>query len=137
MTRNFDIKITIDGHDARREAGKLRLALEAELARIEVQGVIDIAGLKEARAEMAGLRQDAGALGRAIAQGLSQQWDTLEQRLSGIQSQITGIVRAGEKQNVAADMLDAMPELEQALSANDRKTLDLTLKMQDLYDAHQ
>ena len=42
MTRNFDIKITIDGNDARREAGKLRLALEAELARIEVQGAIDI-----------------------------------------------------------------------------------------------
>ncbi|HNT74404.1 MAG TPA: phage tail tape measure protein [Anaerolineae bacterium] len=132
MTNEFKIKITIDGQDAKVEAGKLRQVIEQSLGHIEIAGKVDIVGLEAAGKQMAALRQDAGSLGRAIAQGMSQQWDALEQRLAGIQSHITGIVRVGEKTNIAGEMLESMPELEAALSANDKKALDLTLKMQDL-----
>ena len=95
-------------------------------------GRIDVEGLAAAREQMGGIRQDAGAIGRAIGAGLSGQWENLQGKLEVLQSQITGIVRAGEASKVAPDMLEAMPELEAALSSGEKKALDLTLKMGDL-----
>jgi TP901 family phage tail tape measure protein len=118
--------------------GLTETAAQLQLLRAETQqrfiflGSVDIHGLKAARQHMAGMREDAGALGRAIASGLGRQWVALEQKLVGLQSQITGLVRAGEAMQIAPDMLEAMPQLEAALSSGEKKTFDLTLRMQEL-----
>lgn len=128
----FQISIRIDGKDATKDAERIRKAIEEQVAAITVEGKIDIAGLEEASEHMASLRKDAGSLGRAIASSLSGQWDILEGQLSKLQGQITGLVHAGGKTDIAADMLDNLPELEEALTQQDKKALDLTLKLQEL-----
>jgi TP901 family phage tail tape measure protein len=178
--QTFSIQVTIDGSQAKAEAGRLRDAIQKQLmsagairfdtsalekvlkskdigisglVRIEgleqastgltalqaaaaqpvvIQGRVDIQGLEESMYRMAQIRRDAGSLGRAIAASLSQQWVNLEGKLAELQSKITGLVRPGEKVDIAADMLEGMPELEAALADQDKKTLDLTLKMQEL-----
>ena len=110
----------------------LRLLKEEAGQRILIQGTVDVQGLLRAHDLVHEMREDAGALGRAIATGLGRQWVYLEEKLVDLQSKITGLVHVGQAAHFAPDLLEGMPELEQALSAQDKRTLDLSLRMQEL-----
>jgi TP901 family phage tail tape measure protein len=110
----------------------LRLLQEQAAQRILIQGSVDIQGLTRAQEQMRAMHEDAGALGRSIASGLGRTWVGLEEKLSTLQGQITGLVRVGQASHIAPDLLEGMPELEQALSNQDKRTLDLSLRMQEL-----
>lgn len=110
----------------------LRLLQEQASQRILIQGAVDIQGLSKAQEQMRSMHEDAGALGRSIATGLGRTWVGLEEKLSTLQGQITGLVRVGQASHIAPDLLEGMPELEQALSTQDKRTLDLSLRMQEL-----
>lgn len=131
MTSEFNIKITIDGQAARADAGRLRQALEKELGQFTVSGVIDVVGLDAAHQKMAELRKDAGSLGRAMAQGLAQQWTKLEDTLSNVQSQITGIIRSGSAVEMAG-LTDGMGDFAGALNEADSKAVNAIQEIKEL-----
>lgn len=95
-------------------------------------GDIDVAKLTEADAAMRGIVKSAGNVGKAMTAGLLGNWDKVTGALVKIQSQLTGIVRVGEKSSIAADMLEGMPDLEQALETGDKKALELSLKISNM-----
>jgi len=86
MANVYQIKISIDGSDVKSEAGKVRELVEAELAKIQVAGAIDIRGLDALAAKMKEVRKDAGSLGRALAEPVTEQ----------AEKQATGLLRLWE-----------------------------------------
>jgi len=121
MANEFKIVIRVDGKDAEKDAGKVRVAIEDQLSAITIRGEIDIAGLEQTSAMMAKLRSDAGSLGRAMAKGLSDQFQRATDLMSNLRSEIGGIVRASD------DLTDLdMPlseDVEKLLSAKGSKAL--------------
>ncbi len=98
-----------------------------------VRGRMQMEGLAAARAQMKGIREDAGALGRAVASGLGRQGAAIERHLTDLQSRITGLVRAGSKIDIDAP-LEGLERMGEGLAEDEKKTYSLTLKMRQLQE---
>jgi len=98
---------------------------------LTVEIAVQMAGLNEAREAIGKIREDAGALGRAVASGLGRQADALERHLTELQSRITGLVRAGQKLDIDAP-LDGLERMGEGLDEDEKKTYNLYLKMKQL-----
>ena len=127
VEQNYTLKITLDGADVKSEAQALKQAIEAQLETITIAGKIDLAGLDGLVKQMTEVRKQAGGLGRAMAEGMAGQWGKLETTLTSIQSQITGIVRAG-----SAMELSGVEDLGTALDKADKKAIGASQEIKTL-----
>lgn len=132
LSGGFDIKVDAKGARAAttlvEAVAKNAPQLQQAAGALAAIGKIDAAGLAAANKELAAILKTAGKVGAELAAGAQGGFDKLQSTLAEVQAQLSGVIKSSGK-GMAAGLLDDMPELTEALNAQDKKAFELAEKL--------
>ncbi|NBD34404.1 MAG: phage tail tape measure protein [Chloroflexi bacterium] len=112
-------------------AGKEAKNLERAAAALQQIGEVDPDSLEGLHRAMLSIKQDAKGIGKAMADGMQENWGRLETTLTAIQSQISGIVARGPA-SAFGEMTGEIQGLDDALDAGTTKAVSAMQKIKEL-----
>lgn len=132
LSGGFEIKVDAKGAKAAatlvEAVAKNAPQLQQAAGALAALGKIDAAGLAAANKEMAAILKTAGKVGAELAAGAQGGFDKLQSTLAEVQAQLSGVIKSSGK-GAAAGLLDDMPELTEAINAQDKKAFELAEKL--------
>lgn len=132
LSQGFEIKVDAKGAKAAtaliEAVAKNAPQLAQAAGAVAALGKIDAAGLAAADKAMTAILKTAGKVGAELAAGAQGGFDKLQTTLAAVQVQLSGVIKSSG-QGVGAGLLDDMPELTDALNAQDKKAFELAEKL--------